>query len=117
MKTRFFQSTLGALALFGQAQAGAQTTAAFSPPVESNIPDGPQGMAIREGKKLLTETKQLLPKNVGNGLTAPTAISMVVPRRGHRPGSAYGACFRSTVRAAASSIRCRSVSTTVLSGP
>lgn len=68
MKTRFFQLTLVTLALAAQAQVGAQTTAAFAPPAESSIPDGPQGTAIHEGKKLLTETKQRLPKNVGNGL-------------------------------------------------
>lgn len=40
----------------------------FNPPSEANIPTGPRGLAIQEGKKLLTETHQRLPKNVGNGL-------------------------------------------------
>lgn len=48
-------------------------TAQVSPPpmaapAETTIPDGPKGAAIREGKLLLTETRQRLPKNVGNGL-------------------------------------------------
>jgi thiosulfate dehydrogenase len=47
----------------------AQTPApALSAPDESTIPAGPKGIAIQEGKKLLTETHQRLPKNVGNGL-------------------------------------------------
>lgn len=37
-------------------------------PAESTIPAGPKGVAIREGKLLLTETHQRLPKNVGNKL-------------------------------------------------
>lgn len=37
-------------------------------PPESSIPANEQGKAIRWGKVLLTETKQRLPKNVGNGL-------------------------------------------------
>ena len=49
--------------------ASAQTTAAeFKVPPESSIPSDPKGVAIQEGKKLLTETHQRLPKNVGNGL-------------------------------------------------
>ena len=37
-------------------------------PLESSIPVGVSGDAIRMGKRLLTETRQLLPNNVGNGL-------------------------------------------------
>ena len=40
----------------------------FKPPADTTIPTGPQGIAIQEGRRLLTETHQLLPKNVGNGL-------------------------------------------------
>lgn len=40
----------------------------FTAPADSTIPSGPKGLAIQEGKKLLTETHQRLPKNVGNGL-------------------------------------------------
>lgn len=55
--------------LFGAAVAtAAGSLAPFAPPDESAIPGGPRGDAIREGKLLLTETQQRLPKNVGNGL-------------------------------------------------
>ncbi|MDL2354547.1 MAG: c-type cytochrome [Pseudomonadota bacterium] len=37
-------------------------------PAESTMPSGPKGDAIREGRLLLTETHQRLPKHVGNGL-------------------------------------------------
>lgn len=37
-------------------------------PADSTIPAGPKGVAIQEGRKLLTETHLRLPKNVGNGL-------------------------------------------------
>lgn len=43
--------------------------AEFKVPAESSIPAGPLGDAIRNGKLLLTETHQRLPKNVGNKLT------------------------------------------------
>ena len=62
------------LALFGLANfslaqtSHAQSEATFKPPSEATIPDGPAGVAIREGKKLVTETRQRLPGNVGNGL-------------------------------------------------
>lgn len=58
-----------ALAIVLAGSVAAQTAApALSVPAESTIPSGPQGIAIREGKQLLTETKQRLPQNVGNGL-------------------------------------------------
>lgn len=44
------------------------TLAKFNAPLESSIPGGPRGMAIRQGKKILNETGELLPKNVGNAL-------------------------------------------------
>lgn len=51
------------------AGVAAQTAApALTAPAESTIPPGPKGLAIQEGKKLLTETHQRLPRNVGNGL-------------------------------------------------
>ena len=40
----------------------------FNPPAETSMPPGPRGIAIQEGKRLLTETRQHLPQNVGNGL-------------------------------------------------
>lgn len=38
-------------------------------PSESTIPDSPLGKSIRRGKELLTNTKELLPENVGASLT------------------------------------------------
>lgn len=68
MKTRY-AVLAGATAVFMVGGVGAQnTTAEFAPPLETTIPSGPKGVAIQEGKKLLTETHQRLPKNVGNGL-------------------------------------------------
>ncbi|MHB8746207.1 MAG: c-type cytochrome [Gammaproteobacteria bacterium] len=46
----------------------AEPMAPFAPPAEAALPSDPRGDAIRAGKLLLTETKQRLPKNVGNGL-------------------------------------------------
>jgi thiosulfate dehydrogenase len=59
------------LAMFATAavmtgHAGAQ--AAFTVPPESSIPAGPKGVAIQEGRRLLTETHRRLPNHVGNGL-------------------------------------------------
>ena len=49
--------------------AAAQTAAPdFKAPLDTSIPSGPKGLAIGEGKKLLTDTRRLLPNNVGNGL-------------------------------------------------
>ncbi|WP_292938356.1 c-type cytochrome [Noviherbaspirillum sp.] len=57
-------------AMFSPAVAQtAQARAEFKVPDESTIPSGPQGDAIRNGKLLLTQTHQRLPKNVGNKLT------------------------------------------------
>lgn len=51
-----------------QAQTAAPPASRLTSPPESSIPTGPKGVAIQEGKKLLTETRQRLPNNVGNGL-------------------------------------------------
>lgn len=68
MKTRY-AVLAGASAVFMAGGVSAQNTIAeFAPPSETTIPSGPKGVAIQEGKKLLTETHQRLPKNVGNGL-------------------------------------------------
>jgi len=40
----------------------------MSPPAEASIPAGPVGDAIRLGKTLITDTRQQLSANVGNGL-------------------------------------------------
>ena len=56
-------------ALVVSVHATAETTAPdFKPPLEATLPSGPKGVAIAEGKKLMTDTRRLLPKNVGNGL-------------------------------------------------
>jgi len=61
--------SVGVVSVFMIGDVGAQaSTAAFTPPAELTIPAGPAGTAIQEGKKLLAETRQRLPKNVGNGL-------------------------------------------------
>jgi thiosulfate dehydrogenase len=44
------------------------TLAPFIVPDVSTIPKGPLGEAILKGKDLLSNTRELLPKNVGNGL-------------------------------------------------
>ncbi|PWF39049.1 c-type cytochrome [Massilia glaciei] len=58
----------GAAAGGAPAPVSAPVSAPFAVPAESSIPPGPQGLAIREGKKLLTQTRLHLPRNVGNGL-------------------------------------------------
>lgn len=59
----------GSVAFSISLNVAAQTAAPpMTAPAESTIPAGPKGNAIREGKLLLTETHQRLPKNVGNGL-------------------------------------------------
>ena len=51
---------------FGSAQAAG--TVPFKVPDEIDMPSGPDGAAINLGKALITDTKQRLPKNVGNDL-------------------------------------------------
>jgi len=46
----------------------AQGEAAFSVPDPASIPKGPVGEAIQRGKALLSDTRKMLPANVGNGL-------------------------------------------------
>ncbi len=58
----------GAMSSMALAQNAAPPAADFKVPDESTIPSGPKGDAIRNGKLLLTETHQRLPKNVGNKL-------------------------------------------------
>ena len=68
MTIKFKLITAGlALALAGSVAAQSPVPP-FTAPADSTIPSGPKGLAIQEGKKLLTETHQRLPKNVGNGL-------------------------------------------------
>jgi thiosulfate dehydrogenase len=54
-------------AVAGVAQAAGPVP--FSVPADSTIPSGPEGDAVRLGKSLITNTKKLLPRNVGAGLT------------------------------------------------
>jgi thiosulfate dehydrogenase len=42
--------------------------APFNVPAETTVPSGPEGEAIKLGKALITDTRKLLPNNVGNGL-------------------------------------------------
>lgn len=62
-----FHAAAAMLAVFLASPAFAQAAALAAPP-ESSIPAGPKGIAIREGKLLVSETSQRLPNNVGNGL-------------------------------------------------
>jgi thiosulfate dehydrogenase len=62
---------LAALALLGAifiCPVRAATPVPLVVPDEINIPSGPEGAAIEFGKKLVTDTRKLLPNNVGNGL-------------------------------------------------
>jgi thiosulfate dehydrogenase len=64
-------SALCALAVLSVASAAAGEgagTVPFKAPAESTIPAGQDGEAIRFGKALITDTRRLLPRNVGNGL-------------------------------------------------
>lgn len=65
MKLQLMTASLALGLAAGAAQAAAP---ALAVPAESTIPAGPKGLAIQEGRKLLTETHQRLPKNVGNRL-------------------------------------------------
>ncbi len=53
----------------GPATSPSPAPVAFAVPDEITIPSGPKGAAIELGKKLITNTKKMLPKNVGSGLT------------------------------------------------
>lgn len=49
--------------------AGArQVPAAFAPPLESQMPDGPEGESIRRGREIFTQTSSRASAHVGNGL-------------------------------------------------
>lgn len=60
-----------ALALLGMVclpLAHAAATASLAVPADSTIPAGPEGEAVKRGRSLITDTKKLLPNNVGSGL-------------------------------------------------
>ncbi len=59
---------LGAAVLSAGAIAQSNAPQLAVPP-DSSIPAGPKGAAIQEGKKILSDTRKQLPKNVGNGLS------------------------------------------------
>jgi thiosulfate dehydrogenase len=61
----FVSTICAAVSMIGNVQA---QNADFNPPKDGSIPSGPRGDAIKHGKLLLTETRQRLPDNVGNGL-------------------------------------------------
>jgi thiosulfate dehydrogenase len=60
---------LGVLCIAALSPAHAAAPAPFKVPADSTIPAGPEGNAVRLGKTLITDTKKLLPRNVGNDLT------------------------------------------------
>jgi thiosulfate dehydrogenase len=60
---------LGLLCIAALSPAQAAGPVPFKVPAESTIPAGPEGEAIKFGRKLIGDTKRLLPRNVGNGLT------------------------------------------------
>lgn len=70
MRTTFQVSIALAAVILAWSALGQSSPPApdFKPPADATIPTGPKGVAIQEGKLLLTETHQRLPKNVGNGL-------------------------------------------------
>jgi cytochrome c len=68
MKTQWMLLAASAAACLALNAAAQAPVPALAAPAESTIPAGPKGIAIQEGRKLLTETHQRLPNNVGNGL-------------------------------------------------
>lgn len=65
------RSALGILALAGVTALGAAHAAGPAPfrvPADSTLPAGPEGDAIKLGRSLISDTRKLLPNNVGNGL-------------------------------------------------
>jgi thiosulfate dehydrogenase len=68
MRISLRSSSLLAAALLSLGTAAHADPVPLDPPAESTIPDGPEGDAIRLGKRLLTDTRKQLPDNVGNGL-------------------------------------------------
>src|SRR5271157_1036975 len=71
MATSFRSGALGTLAFLSITALGAAHAtgpAPFKVPADSTIPGGPEGDAIRLGRTLITDTRKMLPNNVGNGL-------------------------------------------------
>lgn len=61
-------SLLCAAVLLAAGTAAQANPVPLVPPAESAMPKGPEGDAIRLGKRLITDTRKQLPNNVGNGL-------------------------------------------------
>jgi len=60
--------TLAYICVTASVAVAAAGMAPFKVPADSSIPSGPEGDAIKLGKALITDTRKLLPNNVGNGL-------------------------------------------------
>ena len=73
-------------------------------PCRIDEPFRPEGLAIQEGKKLLTETHQRLPGMSATDLIAPVATLLVEPPHARR-GWASGAFFPNIALAAEKSFR------------
>ena len=102
---------LGLLCYAALNTAIAAGPAPFQVPADSTIPAGPEGVAVRLGKSLITDTKKLLPRNVGNGLNCTNCHLGAGTGRTPDRLSACGACSRNTGAEMAASTRCRSAST------
>ena len=61
-------NTLVLISILAMGSAQAAGPVPFKVPDEIDMPSGPDGAAINLGKALITDTKQRLPKNVGNDL-------------------------------------------------
>lgn len=85
---------------------GAQTAAPIlRASADSTIPSGLKGLAIQEGKKLLTETHHPLPTNVGNGLNCTSCHLAERTIANASPWVGIRACFPSVARAAEKLLR------------
>ena len=60
--------TFAYICITASVAAHAAGMAPFNVPADSTIPSGPEGNAIKLGKALITDTRKMLPNNVGNGL-------------------------------------------------
>jgi thiosulfate dehydrogenase len=61
-------SALAFIAIAAFCGAHAAGPVPFSVPAETTIPSGPEGEAVKLGRTLITDTRKMLPNNVGNGL-------------------------------------------------
>lgn len=61
-------STLAFVYITALGAAHASGPVPFNVPANSTMPSGPEGDAIKLGRTLITDTRKMLPNNVGNGL-------------------------------------------------